>query len=75
MSEETELHLYLGRETLILHFVKFLLFKKSHLLFKLIFQATQLQKVPKYDIFQKTLFFTLVSNMNLGLNAVPLAGG
>ena len=55
--------------------MRFLLFKKSHSLFKLRFKSTQLEKIPKYDIFQKVLFFILASNMNLGLNAVPLAGG
>ena len=29
----------------------------------------------EYDIFQKTLFCTLVSSMNLGLDAVPVAAG
>ena len=33
------------------------------------------KKIPKYNIFEKTLFFTLASNMNLGLNAVPVAAG
>ena len=51
------------------------MFEKAHLLFKLIFKATPLQKVPEYDIFQKTLFFTLASSMNLGLNVVPVAAG
>ena len=39
------------------------------------FKATKLQKVPKYDIFQKKLFCTLASSMNLELNAVPVAAG
>ena len=75
LSEETNLHLWLGPDPLILHFLKFLVFEKSHSLFKLIFKATQLQKIPEYDIFQKTLFCTLASSMNLGLNAVPVAAG
>ena len=41
----------------------------------MIFKATQSQKIPEYDIFQKTLFCTLASSMNLGLNAVPVAVG
>ena len=39
------------------------------------FKATQLQKIPEYDIFENTLFCALVSTMNLGLNAVPVAAG
>ena len=46
-------------------FLKILLFEKAHLLFNLIFNATQLQKIPEYDIFQKTLFCALASTMNL----------
>ena len=60
---------------LVLYFLKILVFEKAHLLFKLIFKATQLENVPEYDTFQKTVFCTLVSNMNLGLNAVPVAAG
>ena len=60
---------------MILHFLKMLVFEKAHSLFKLIFKATKLQKVPEYDIFQKALFRTLASSMNLGLNAVPVAAG
>ena len=76
LSEETKLYLQLDPDLLILHFLKFLIFKKSHSLFKLIFNPTQLQKIPKYDIFQKkTQFFTLASNMNFGLNAVVVAAG
>ena len=41
----------------------------------MIFKATQLQKIPEYNIFQKILFFTSASSMNLGLNAVPAAAG
>ena len=52
---------------MILHFMKFLVFEKSRSLWKLIFKATQLQKIHEYDIFQKTLFCTLVSSMNLTL--------
>ena len=44
------------------------------MLFKLIFKVTQLQKIPEY-IFQKTLFYTLASSMNLGLNTIPVAAG
>ena len=63
LSDETDFHLWLGPDPLILHFLKILVFQKAHLLFKLI------------DIFQKTLFCTLESSMNLGLNAVPVAAG
>ena len=59
----------------MLHFLKILVFEKAHSLFKLIFKATPLQKVPEYDIFQKALFCTLASSMNLGLNAVPVVAG
>ena len=48
-----------------LHFLKILEFEKAHSLFKLIFKAAQLQKVPEYDIFQNTLFCTLATSMNL----------
>ena len=48
---------------------------KAHSLFKLIFKASQLQKIPEYDIFQKAILCTLASTMNLGLNAVPVAAG
>ena len=38
------------------HFLNdFLELEKSHLLFKLIFKATQSQKIPEYDIFKKTI--------------------
>ena len=60
---------------MILHFLMVLVFEKVHSLLKLIFRATQLQKVPGYDIFQKTLFCTLASSMNLGPNAVQVAAG
>ena len=39
----------------------------------MIFKASQLQKIPEYDIFQKTLFFTLASSMNSVLNVVRVA--
>ena len=35
----------------------------------------ELQQRPKFDIFQKALFCTLVSSANLVLNAVPKAVG
>ena len=71
LSEETDFHWSLGPDPLILHFLQLLVLEKTHSLFKLIFKATQFQEIPQYDIFQKTLFFTLVSSMNLGLNAFP----
>ena len=49
--------------------------RKAHSLFKLIFKASQLQKTPEYDIFQKAILCTLSSTMNLGLNTVPVAAG
>ena len=58
---------------MILHFLKILEFENAHSLCKLIFKVNQLQKIPEYDIFQKTIFFTLASRMNLGLNTVPVA--
>ena len=75
LSEETHFHFLLGPDPLVLHFLKILVFEKAHSLFKLSFKANQLQKTPEFDIFQKTLFCNLVSNMNLGLNAVPVAAG
>ena len=57
----------------ILYFVTILVFGKFYLLFKLIFKATQFQKIPEYNIFQKILFCTLVSSINLEINATPVA--
>ena len=37
--------------------------------------TTQLQQRPEHDIFQKALFCTLKSSMNLGLNIVPITLG
>ena len=37
-------------------FSEILEFDKAYLTFKLIFKATQLQKMPEFDIFQKTTF-------------------
>ena len=56
----------------MLHFLETLIFEKAHMHYKLIFKASQSQKIPEYDIFQKTLFSTLASTINLGLNAVPV---
>ena len=39
------------------------------------FNAAPLQIMTEYEIFQKTLFFTLAQSMNFGLNAVPVAAG
>ena len=75
LSEEIEFHFKLGPDPLILHFLKNLEFQKTHLPFKVIFRATQLQQRPKCGIFQKALLFTLVSITNSGLNAVPIAAG
>ena len=44
----------------------------SHFPFKFIFTATQFQKIPEYDIFQKALFSTLPLTMNLGLTLFQL---
>ena len=43
---------------MVLHFLKISLFQKTHSLFKLIHRAAQLQQTPKYDIFQKGIFWT-----------------
>ena len=53
--------------------MRILAFPKIGSLFKWIFGATQLKQNPKYDIFQKSLFGTLASNMILGLDVVPIA--
>ena len=45
--------------------LKILVFEKGNWLSKLIFKATQLQKIPEYDIFQNTLFCTSASSINL----------
>ena len=48
-----------------------LVLEKAYSLFELIFKVyNSFAKTPKHDIFQKTVFCTLVSSMNLGLNAV-----
>ena len=75
LSEGTDFHFLLGPDSLILHFLKTLVFEKAHSLFKLIFKVTQLQKMSEYDIFQKARFYNLVSSMNLGLNAVLVVTG
>ena len=72
MSKETDFSLYLSPGTLILHFLKILIFEKVLSLLKLTFKATQLEKVAEYHIFQKTLSYTLASSMNLGLSAFPV---
>ena len=64
-----------GPDPLILHFLKIFVFEKSYSFFKLIFKATQLQKIPEYDIFQKILFCISASSMNFGLNTVPVEAG
>ena len=58
LSEETNFHFQLNLDSMILHFLKIFVFEKSHALFKFIFKATQLQKIPEYDVFQKILFCT-----------------
>ena len=73
LSEETDFYFWLGLSPLIWYLLLILLFEKTHLVFKLIFKATQLQKVPEYDIFPEILFNTLVSSMNLGLKPVLVA--
>ena len=65
----------IGPGPLILHFRKILIFDKTHSLSKVIFQAMQLEKVLEHGTFQKTQFCTLMSNINLELNAVPVAAG
>ena len=75
LPEETNFHFYLGPGSLILHLLKILVFEKAHSLFKFILKAAPLQKVPEYDIFQKSLFCTLDSSMNLRLNVIPVAAG
>ena len=55
------------------NFLKIFVFEKPHSLFKLIFKAIQLQKIPEHDIFQKIIFFTWASSMTFGLNTVPVA--
>ena len=75
LSEEAKFHLKLSPDALILHFLKFLISEKSYLIFKFIFKATQLQKIPEYDIFQEALFFTLPSSMNLRISTIPVAAG
>ena len=75
LFEKTAFHFSLGLGPFILHFLKILLFQKSHSLFKLTFRATQLQQRPMYDILPKALFCILMSSTNLELNALPIAAG
>ena len=77
LSEGTDFHFsFLTRSrSLDFTFSEVLVFEKTHSLLKLVFKVTQLQNIPEYDIFQKTLFCTLVSSMNLGLYTVPVASG
>ena len=49
--------------------------QNTHSLLKLILRATELWQRPKLDLFQKALFWTLVSSTNLVLKAVPIAAG
>ena len=65
----------IGPGPLNLHFRNILIFDKTHSLSKVIFQAMQLEKVLEHGTFQKTQFRTLISNINLELNAVPVAAG
>ena len=59
----------------MLHFLETLIFEKAHTHCKQIFKLSQSQKIAEFDMFQKTLFSTLASTMNLGLNAVLVAAG
>ena len=54
LSVQTHFHFQLDSVSLILHFLKVLVFEKPRLLFKLILKATPLQKLSEYNIFQKT---------------------
>ena len=65
LSQEPGFHFWLGPNPLILDFLKILVFEKAHSFFILIFKATHLQKMPEYDIFQKALFCTLTSSMDI----------
>ena len=51
------------------------MFEKCHLLFKLILRATQFQKIPEYDIFQKTVFLHVSIKYEFGTKPVPVAAG
>ena len=48
---------------------------KSPFTHQINFQAIQLQKLSKFDIFQKIIFCTLASSINFRLNAVSVAKG
>ena len=61
---------------IIIIFLKILVFQKSPSLHKLIFKATELQKIFEYDNFpKKKLFLNLALGINLGINAVPVSSG
>ena len=80
LFKETDRYFELDLDTLIifyfnLFFLKILVFQKSPSLLKLIFKATQLQKIPEYDNFPKKVFCNLALGMNLGINAVPVWSG
>ena len=60
---------------MILHNLQLLRFEKSHSVFQLIFKETELKDIAEYEIFEKILFCTQVSTINLGLNAIHGAAG
>ena len=59
LSEETYFHFWLSPDPFILHFLKILVFEKTHLLFKLIFKATELQKNAAIRCLSKNYFALL----------------
>ena len=58
-----------------LHFLRILVFQKTHSLLRLIFRATGLRQKFKFDTFQKGLYNTLASSTNLVLKVVPIVTG
>ena len=69
------LFLTLSQTPCNLNFPHILFFQKIHSLLKLTFKATYLGQRPKFDIFQKALFFTLALFTNFVLEVVPIAAG
>ena len=48
-----------------LHFLYFLIAQKNHSPFNFIYNASELQQRPRFDIIQEALFSTLLSSTNL----------
>ena len=66
LFEEIDLYLWPRPYPLILHFLKILVFEKTHLLFKLIFKATHLRKNSGIEYLSKNTILHLRVKNELG---------